>query len=136
MIRIARKPLHTRIVAALSVGAVAIGLAATMATATPGSPDHKVTICHATASKTNPYVVITVDVASIGDTSGHGRSGVNVGDIIPPFNIAGVNYAGNNWDAAHADVALRECGLTIPVGGTGGTGGSGGSGGTGDPVFG
>ena len=28
-------------------------------------PDHKITICHRTDSYTNPYVVITVDVASV-----------------------------------------------------------------------
>jgi hypothetical protein len=92
-----------------------IGIDASVASAAQGDPTHKVTICHATASKTNPYVVITVDVASIGDVSGHGRSGVNADDIIPPFDIAGVHYAGNNWDAAHAPIALSECGLVIPV---------------------
>jgi hypothetical protein len=104
----------TRIFTAFIIPVGMIGIGASVASATQPSPDHKVTICHATASKTNPYVVITVDVASIGDTSGHGRSGVNEGDIIPPFDIAGKAYAGNNWDAAHTDVALRECGLVIP----------------------
>ena len=103
-----------RIFTATVVAVGMVGASASMASATSGDP-HKVTICHATASRSNPYVVITVDVASIGDTSGHGRSGVNAGDIIPPFDIAGVQYAGNNWDAAHAPVALRECGLVIPV---------------------
>ena len=126
-----RRAAITGAITSLIIPIAMIGIGSTVASATKGDP-HKVTICHATASKSNPYVVITVDVASIGDTSGHGRSGVNAGDIIPPFNIAGVNYAGNNWDAAHADVALRECGLTIPVGGTGGTGGTGDNG---PPVY-
>ena len=37
---------------------------ATSAQATQPNPDHKVWICHATDSDTNPYVVIHVDVAS------------------------------------------------------------------------
>src|SRR4051812_45675166 len=88
-----------------------LGASASVAAATKGVPDHKVTICHATASATNPYVVITVDVASIGDDSGHGRSGVNEGDITPPFDIAGHVYAGNNWDAAHQAIFAADCGL-------------------------
>ncbi len=83
--------------AAIMVVAGTIGGTASIASATQGTPDHSVTICHATASQTNPYVVITVDVASIGD-AGHGHSGVNDGDIIPAFNIAGVSYPGHNLD--------------------------------------
>jgi hypothetical protein len=85
----------------LVVGALVI--APTMvAMATQPDPDHRVTICHRTASHTNPYVVITVDEAAInmdtGDDSGKGDhnaehqgpiwfSGIQVewGDIIPPF---------------------------------------------------
>jgi hypothetical protein len=40
----------------------------------PGAIDgHKITICHATNSATNPYVVITIDVAAWnpGDDPGH-----------------------------------------------------------------
>jgi len=103
----------TRVFTAFIIPVAMIGIGTASASATNGDP-HKVTICHATASKSNPYVVITVDVASIGDMSGHGRSGVNAGDIIPPFDIAGVQYAGNNWDAAHAPIALSQCGMTIP----------------------
>ncbi len=97
------------IVAALAVVGM-IGVSASVAAATKGDPDHKVTICHATASAKNPYVVITVDVASIGDASGHGRSGVNAGDIIPPFDIAGHVYAGNNWDPEHQAIFESACG--------------------------
>jgi hypothetical protein len=84
-----------------------IGSSASMASATKGDPEHKVTICHATASRTNPYVMITVDVASIVGDSGHGRSGVNEGDIIPAFNIAGYSYPGNNLELLGA----KGCGL-------------------------
>lgn len=80
----------------------------------PGSSgEHKVTICHRTASLTNPYVVETVDLDSIGavkkfstadEKDGHdshtgpifdpavnlaGNGNVKWGDIIPPFS----------WDA-------------------------------------
>ena len=82
---------------------------ASLASATKPEPDHKVTICHATASATNPYVVITVDVASIVGDSGHGHSGVNAGDIIPPFAMDGYVYAGNNWDAAHQAILKNGC---------------------------
>lgn len=45
----------------------------------PGSnPDledgHKITICHATNSETNPYVVITIDIAAWNDEGGQGHS--------------------------------------------------------------
>lgn len=43
---------------------------ATTAEATPGDP-HKVWICHATSSDTNPYVIIDVDVASIKKIAAH-----------------------------------------------------------------
>jgi hypothetical protein len=82
-------------IAAVMVVAGTLGGSASMASATKGD-EHTVEICHATASKTNPYVMITVDVASIVGDSGHGSSGVNEGDIIPAFDIAGYSYAGHN----------------------------------------
>ena len=60
----------------------------------------KVTICHATASETNPYVRETVDASSIVESfDGHGYSGVNVGDIIPPFSYDGGTYPGQGDQA-------------------------------------
>lgn len=47
----------------MSGGLVMLGAAPT-ATATPGDP-HKTSVCHRTASDTNPYVFITVDDASL-----------------------------------------------------------------------
>jgi hypothetical protein len=97
-------------IAAVMVVAGTLGGSASVASATKGDPEHKVTICHATASKTNPYVMITVDVASIVGDSGHGTSGVNEGDIIPAFDIAGYSYAGHNLHL----VGTQGCGLEAP----------------------
>jgi hypothetical protein len=84
-------------IAVAMVVAGTLGGSASMASATKGdAAGHKVTICHATASKTNPYVTITVDVASIVGDSGHGNSGINEGDIIPAFEVAGYTYEGHN----------------------------------------
>jgi hypothetical protein len=85
------------------------------------TPDASVTLCHATASTTNPYIVITVNADSIQTqifgNNGHathvgpifdpngGKNQPTWGDIIPPFTYvqAGSNqeiqYAGLNWPA-------------------------------------
>ena len=117
-----RKTVRGAAVLAMAIGFA--GASAAAASATQPAPDHKVTICHATASATNPYVVITVDIASIVGDAGHGQSGVNEGDIIPPFAMDGYVYAGHNWDAAHYPAA--GCclpGVTPPGGGNGGDNG-------------
>ena len=113
-----RKTMRGAVVLAMALGTV--GMTASLASATKPDPEHKVTICHATASATNPYVVITVDVASIVGDSGHGSSGVNEGDVIPPFAMDGYVYAGHNWDAAHYPAAgCTIPGVTPPGGGNG-----------------
>jgi ABC-type sugar transport system substrate-binding protein len=60
----------------IALVAVLVGIMTVLpgfATATPGdeSGNHKVTICHVTNSPTNPYVIITVDVAAF---DGHDKS--------------------------------------------------------------
>ncbi len=62
------------ILASLLVLAVTQTALATKPGTVPGAIDgHKITICHATNSATNPYVVITIDVAAWnpGDDLGH-----------------------------------------------------------------
>jgi len=105
---------------ALGVIFILIGVGATLAGATKPNPDHKVTLCHATDSYTNPYVVITTDVASVLH-HGHGDHDGPVfspalpkhtkwGDIIPPFNFGpGETYAGKNWTAAGISIFDDAC---------------------------
>src|SRR5215472_8571306 len=84
-------------------------------------PTDNVTLCHRTASHSNPYVVITVDPA--GAYNGHylehtgpifpatGSDG-KWGDIIPPFMFQGQTYS-RNWDAE--GMAIFENGCKIPA---------------------
>jgi hypothetical protein len=65
-------------------------------------------------------VVITVDVASIIGDSGHGHSGVNAGDIVPPFPYGGQQYGGINWDPTHP---VDGCGIYPPPANYGSDGG-------------
>ncbi len=66
-----------------------IALIAALAIAAPANAaaDPKVTLCHATGSATNPYVMITV--AAAGAYNGH--LGAH-GDIIPEFTFRGETY--------------------------------------------
>ena len=67
--------LRTRITTAATVAAV-VGLLAFASSvgATQPHPDHKVGLCHRTASDTNPYVYIEVDEAAV-DTHLHNGQG-------------------------------------------------------------
>jgi len=106
-------------IAALSGAAL---MAPSTALATKPAPDHKVTICHATSSHSNPYVMPTVDIAS----SGHLRGGhdtrhegpiwsptlakhVKWGDIIPPYTYGTFSYAGQNWTAEGRAIHAAGC---------------------------
>jgi hypothetical protein len=90
-------------------------------------PDHKVTICHATHSATNPYVEINVDVASAGfGTAGHAdhagpvptspddlaqfkAEGVHWGDVIPAYSYGDFSYRGLNFDDAGKSLVDNGC---------------------------
>lgn len=86
--------------------------------AKPDNTDTKVPICHATASNSNPYVTETVSYDSIITPSGHGSSGINDGDIIPPFDYikdgtAG-HYDGQNWSTANQAIYNNGCVVPSP----------------------
>jgi LPXTG-motif cell wall-anchored protein len=94
--------------------------------ATKPNPEHKVTLCHRTDSYTNPYVVITVDIASVQFEGHDGHNGPvfypsipkhqKWGDIIPPFDFGpGETYAGKNWTAAGQGIFDAGCNVvTVP----------------------
>lgn len=113
-----RKKIQQLIASGVATLALVLGLAGGMASAAAT----KVTICHATASSTNPYVSESVDVNSL--KNGHGHSGVNSGDIIPP--TAGTDFPnGQNWTAqgqATYNHGTCKAAATNPGGGT--TGGT------------
>jgi hypothetical protein len=119
--------------------AVATAYMVRPADATQPDPLHQVTICHRTNSVTNPYVVITVDEASVdgdaGNDNGQGdhllehlgpvfdvnnpppppHNGDQWGDIIPPFYSDGstpTGYPSLNWDAEGQ--AIFENGCNVP----------------------
>ncbi|HEY5155885.1 MAG TPA: hypothetical protein VIJ47_14185 [Acidimicrobiales bacterium] len=118
------------VVALMVLGASAIwgmGIASS-ASAT----DHKVTLCHATDSYTNPYVSVTVDYHSVVN-GGHGNhdgpvfdpsvQGRKWGDIIPAFDLGpGAQYAGMNLDAVGQTILTSDCSVvpsttTVTTGG-------------------
>src|SRR4051812_33008150 len=71
----------------------------------------KVTICHATASDSNPYNKQSVDISSLGD--GHGTNGINAGDIVPP--TPGTDFPnGNNWDTTGQAIYNNDCNVPGP----------------------
>jgi len=101
-----------RVFLAATAGLLAVpGL--TAAQASEGNSNDKQTICHATNSDTNPYVVNTPN--KNGDVSGHADHDGPVwnptlkaahttwGDIIPPFDYndhgEAAHFPGQNWDA-------------------------------------
>src|SRR4051794_35440965 len=79
---------------------------------------NKVTICHATGSATNPYVMITPNVNGI--ISGHGAH-QDQRDIIPPFDYNShgttMHFAGQNWDLNGQAILANGCKITGGQGG-------------------
>jgi hypothetical protein len=107
--RVAPRPRSSRWreLAVLSGAVGALASIALVPNALAAPTEHKVTICHATASHTNPYVKITVDYHSITQGGHGGHEGpvfdpsltTKWGDIIPPFDLGeDATFPGANWD--------------------------------------
>jgi hypothetical protein len=116
----------------VAVLAMVLAAFAPAAFATPD--DHgdtgKITLCHATSSASNPYVVITIDPAAIFKQGHDGHegpifdpdhhdSGDDWGDIIPPFEysyeqgqdtVEG-SYEGMNWTEEGQAILANGCEL-------------------------
>lgn len=83
----------------------------------------KLNVCHATASQTNPYVLINVNVHSVETAQNVGGHGGHGGDIWAPYTYGGVNYPGQGDQS----ILANDC----EVNGDGGDGGDGEDGGNG-----
>ena len=117
-----------RAVQALGALALTAALVPTLTAAASGSGADKVTICHATTSDSNPYVVN--EPAKDGDVSGHAdhtgpvwdptlkKLHVTWGDIIPPFDYVegGVTktFPGLNWTADGQAILANGCAIPKP----------------------
>jgi uncharacterized repeat protein (TIGR01451 family) len=104
--------------AAVGLAAASAGLATGALTQAPGIPVVRegtpVTICHATASATNPYVQESPDADSIVKDNGHDS---HPDDIIPPFSYGengDQHYAGKNWDARGQAIWGNGCEVPKP----------------------
>jgi hypothetical protein len=102
------------------------GALLTVGVAQAAPPDNgpKVTICHRTASHTNPYVQITVDQSAIFNNgivpNGHGTHTGPIfpnvgpdgkwGDIIPPFD----GYPGQNFTTQGQAILNNGCKIPGP----------------------
>ena len=93
-------------------------------TPTPIPEVHKVEICHATSSQSNPYTDISVSVNSVENAQsvhGHGdhTGGIypadNWGDIIPPFTYRTVTYPGMNWTTEGISIWTNGCNPPAPT---------------------
>jgi hypothetical protein len=123
-----------KIISTITVGALAAsGLALMVSSASQATPSDKVTICHATASTTNPYTAPEVNTSSVDEEknqylNGHGDHTGPVfdpaggkdqpawGDIIPPFESPiGTKFPGYNWTEAGQAIYNNGCQPVIPT---------------------
>ena len=106
------------------IAAVALSFGVAQADPPPTTSPAKVTICHRTASHTNPYVEITVSQNSIFNNgivpNGHGTHTGPIfpntgpdgkwGDIIPPFD----GYPGQNFTSQGQAILANHCKIPGP----------------------
>jgi hypothetical protein len=94
-------------------------------TATKPNPNHKVTICHATAAFVDgerEYTTNNVDIASSGYVKGGhhkptetlGAKHKNGGDIIPPYTYGDFSYPGQNWTKKGQAIWNNGCKVPPP----------------------
>jgi hypothetical protein len=103
-----------RVVAGLAgtalLAPLAIGVVAAPASGKPQPHQH--TICHATSSAKNPYVI--VHPATAGVMHGHlGEHHHGARDIIPPFTYAGAEHS-QNWDERGRAIHANGCAVPEP----------------------
>lgn len=103
----------------LTISALAVAGVAMLATPALAA-SNQVSICHATSSAKNPYVLI--HPAAAGVYNGH-MGHQDARDVIPPFTYKGVTYS-QNWDADGQALFANGCKpvVTTPPGGGGGGG--------------
>jgi hypothetical protein len=119
-----------------TLAALAVGGIGVLSASAQGGNEDNVTLCHATDSATNPYVVITIDQNGIDNINtgpnGHGThtgplvtseaeaqalkdQHIQWGDIIPAFNIGGVNFPGLNNTPAGLAILANGCNFVTPT---------------------
>ncbi|MGE4029450.1 MAG: hypothetical protein AB7I08_04415 [Thermoleophilia bacterium] len=96
--------------ATAALAPAAIGALASTAFAGNGPPG-QVTICHATESATNPYVVIHPATPAVLLAHLKHHDGA---DIVPPFTYKGTSYPGQNWTAEGKAIADNGCLAVAP----------------------
>jgi hypothetical protein len=116
-------PLVPRLVRLVALACVAFaGLAFAYVTAGPAAStvaQVKITICHATASHTNPFVPLSPNADGVLSAHAH-----HPGDIIPPFEVVEhgttIVYPGKNMDAHYGSgftgAELLANGCRLPAG--------------------
>jgi len=115
-------------IVSIAAGAATVLIAAapvSVLAASNSNAHDKVTICHATGSQSNPFVVITPNANGV--VSGH-EAHQDSRDIIPPFdyNDHGTtkHFAGQNFDANGQAIFDNGCKVASTTPGGGGGGGT------------
>jgi hypothetical protein len=119
-----RIPVAARALAALTVAFAAVSIGVLSASAGEEPPNERVTLCHATASQTNPYNLITVDENAIANVilgmNGHATHTGGIfpepgwGDIIPAFDIPPNSFGGLNNTAEGLAILENGCEPVTP----------------------